>query len=233
VLATLAVGLYAATTVAPAAAGTHSHEAEGCEATIFDGLNSLGSAGSSARVIDLREPALNQVVQELPASAKGKGRSVVGTVVPVFFHVVHAGGVGNISDAIIKAQMNVLNSAFAGFYGGAATGFSFELAGVTRTDNAAGTTQGRHERRARDEEGASPRRLGRIEPLRDDGRCVSRLGVLPGSARVAAVPRRDRGRLGVDATGVAEIPRLVRPRSHGHARGGPLVPPPPHLPGGL
>jgi Pregnancy-associated plasma protein-A len=57
--------------------------------------------------------------------------------VPVYFHVVHAGGVGNISDAIINAQMNVLNSAFAGFYGGAATGFSFELAGVTRTDNAA------------------------------------------------------------------------------------------------
>jgi hypothetical protein len=137
VLATLAVGLYAATTVAPAAAGTHSHEAEGCAATIFDGLNSLGSAGSSARGTQLREPALNQVVQELPAGGKGKGRSTVGTVVPVYLHVVHAGGVGNISDAIIKAQMNVLNSAFAGFYGGAATGFSFELAGVTRTDNAA------------------------------------------------------------------------------------------------
>ena len=33
-------------------------------------------------------------------------------------------------------QMRVLNAAFAGFYGGAATGFSFELEGVTRTDNA-------------------------------------------------------------------------------------------------
>ena len=33
--------------------------------------------------------------------------------------------------------MNVLNLAFAGFYGGVNTGFSFTLAGVTRTDNAA------------------------------------------------------------------------------------------------
>ena len=31
----------------------------------------------------------------------------------------------------------MLNLAFAGFYGGANTGFSFRLAGVTRTDNAA------------------------------------------------------------------------------------------------
>jgi hypothetical protein len=55
----------------------------------------------------------------------------------VYFHVVHAGGVGNISQAVIDEQINVLNSAFAGFYGGVNTGFKFKLAGVTRTDNAA------------------------------------------------------------------------------------------------
>jgi Pregnancy-associated plasma protein-A len=133
-LVTLAVGLYAAATVAPATAGTHTHEAADCG--VFAELNSLGTAGSSARGTSLREPALKQVVEELPASAKGKGSAAVGTVVPVYFHVVHAGGVGNISDSIINAQMNVLNAAFAGLYGGAATGFSFQLAGVTRTDNA-------------------------------------------------------------------------------------------------
>jgi hypothetical protein len=37
----------------------------------------------------------------------------------------------------------VLNAAFAGFYGGAATGFQFKLAGVTRTDNAAWHFAGR------------------------------------------------------------------------------------------
>jgi Pregnancy-associated plasma protein-A len=133
----LTVGLYAAATVAPASAGTHSHEATECDTSIFGALNSLDLASSAARGADTREPALNQVVAELPASAKGKGSAAVGTVVPVYFHVVHAGGIGNISDSIINAQMNVLNAAFAGFYGGAATGFSFQLAGVTRTDNAA------------------------------------------------------------------------------------------------
>jgi hypothetical protein len=137
VLATLAVGLYAAGTVTPATAGTHSHETHGCDTSIFGALSSLDSASSAARGADTREPALNQVVKELPAGAKGKGRTAAGTVVPVYFHVVHAGGIGNISDSIINAQMNVLNSAFAGFYGGAATGFSFQLAGITRTDNAA------------------------------------------------------------------------------------------------
>ncbi|HEV3478182.1 MAG TPA: zinc metalloprotease, partial [Gaiellaceae bacterium] len=38
---------------------------------------------------------------------------------------------------IIDRQMEVLNAAFAGFYGGAHTGFSFELVGVTRTNNPA------------------------------------------------------------------------------------------------
>jgi hypothetical protein len=137
VLATLVVGLYAAATVAPATAGNHSHQASECDTGVFAGLSSLDSVAAAARGADTREPALNQVVEELPASAKGKGSAAAGTVVPVYFHVVHAGGVGNISDSIIAAQMNVLNAAFAGFYGGAATGFQFQLAGVTRTDNAA------------------------------------------------------------------------------------------------
>ena len=47
----------------------------------------------------------------------------------MWFHVVSDGAIGNISNAVIKAQMNVLNLAFAGFYGGANTGFSFALAG--------------------------------------------------------------------------------------------------------
>ncbi len=135
-LATLVVGLYAAVTVAPAAAGTDS-PLTGCESTIFDGLSSLDSAGSGARGGEAREPALNQTVEELPTSAKGKAGKSFSTTIPVWFHVVHADGVGNIPQRVIDAQMRVLNAAFAGFYGGAYTGFSFELAGVTRTNNAA------------------------------------------------------------------------------------------------
>ena len=133
----LAVGFYAAATVVPAAAGTSSQFPSACAPSIFDGLNGLESVSASARGDVMREPALNQIVEELPASAKGKGGKSFRASVPVYFHVVHADGVGNISQAIIDEQMSVLNAAFAGFYGGAATGFSFKLAGVTRTNNAA------------------------------------------------------------------------------------------------
>jgi Pregnancy-associated plasma protein-A len=137
-LVTLAVGLYAAATVAPAAAGTSATFASACQPTIFDGLNSLGTSSAAARGTDVvREPALKQVVEELPAGAKGKGSRSFRVTVPVYFHVVHAGGVGNISQTIINEQMRVLDAAFAGFYGGAASGFSFRLEAVTRTDNAA------------------------------------------------------------------------------------------------
>jgi hypothetical protein len=136
VLVSLAVGLYAAATVAPAAAGTHTHET-GCTTSIFDGLGSLASPASAARGTDLREPALNQTVVELPAEAQGAAAESFSVTVPVWFHVVHADGVGNIPQRIIDRQMEVLNAAFAGFYGGAHTGFSFELVGVTRTNNPA------------------------------------------------------------------------------------------------
>ena len=39
------------------------------------------------------------------------------------------------SDATIAAQITVLNQTFAGWYGGDDTGFTFRLAGVTRTAN--------------------------------------------------------------------------------------------------
>jgi hypothetical protein len=89
-----------------------------CEPTVFDGLNGLESVAAAARGDVAREPALNQVTQELPASAKGKGGKSFRASVPVYFHVVHAGGVGNISNKVIAGQMRVLNAAFAGFYGG-------------------------------------------------------------------------------------------------------------------
>jgi Pregnancy-associated plasma protein-A len=135
-LLTLVIGVYVAATVAPAAAGTHTTAASACASTIFDGLNGLESVAASARGDVAREPGLNQIVKELPASAKGKGGKSFRATIPVYFHVVHAGGVGNISNKVIADQMRVLNAAFAGFYGGAATGFSFELEAVTRTDNA-------------------------------------------------------------------------------------------------
>jgi Pregnancy-associated plasma protein-A len=57
--------------------------------------------------------------------------------VPVYFHVVTDGAIGSLTTRQINDQMRVLNQTFAGAEGGDQTGFSFQLAGVTRTDNAA------------------------------------------------------------------------------------------------
>jgi hypothetical protein len=84
----------------------------------------------------VREPDLGEVHADLPASAKGKAGASFEAAVPVYFHVVSDGATGNLTGRQIAAQMRVLNRTFAGGEGGANTGFTFELAGVTRTDNA-------------------------------------------------------------------------------------------------
>src|SRR5688500_20240274 len=65
-------------------------------------------------------------------------RTLNAEVIPVWFHVISSGkGISNgeVPDSWIRAQMRVINDAFAGLTGGAYTGFAFELAGVTRTTN--------------------------------------------------------------------------------------------------
>lgn len=51
------------------------------------------------------------------------------TVVPVAFHVIHNGTEGNVSDAVIAAQISVLNAAFA------SAEFQFTLFAVDRTNH--------------------------------------------------------------------------------------------------
>src|SRR4029453_6539710 len=81
-------------------------------------------------------PAPDKVQADLPAPAKGKaGRNFKATV-PVYFHVVTDGAIGAVTDEQIATQIAVLNNTYAGGEGGATSGFSFALAGVTRTDNA-------------------------------------------------------------------------------------------------
>src|SRR4051794_28731320 len=82
------------------------------------------------------EPDLGQVSSDLPASAKGKAGKNFGVTVPVWFHVITNGSLGNISSRVINDQLQVMNQSYAGFYGGAKTGFKFTLAGVDRTNNA-------------------------------------------------------------------------------------------------
>jgi len=83
-----------------------------------------------------REPDTGQVHQDLPASAKGQAGEDFTATVPVYFHIVTDGPTGSVTDSQVAAQIAVLNKTFGGREGGDVTGFSFELAGTTRTDNA-------------------------------------------------------------------------------------------------
>jgi hypothetical protein len=123
-----------ATTAAPAS-GSGAYAEEACAS--FDSLAALTAtaAARSAGPIT-KEPSLSATYEAMPASAKGKGGAKFRASVPVWVHVISDGAAGNVPQRVIDEQMSVLNLAFAAFYGGARSGFSFQLAGVTRTDNA-------------------------------------------------------------------------------------------------
>ena len=84
----------------------------------------------------IREKDTGQVVNDMPASAKGKAPAAMTISVPVFFHVITSGTAGNLTDAQLQAQVAQMNAAYSGSYGGVNTGFSFVLAGINRTNNA-------------------------------------------------------------------------------------------------
>jgi hypothetical protein len=125
----LALAVYAAAMVGTASGGLAREAAQvwNCDP---EASALLGRGGV------VREPALAEVHADLPASAKGKAGRNFRATVPVYFHVVTDGSIGNLTAAQIADQISVLNVTFGGGEGGARTGFTFELAGVTRTDNA-------------------------------------------------------------------------------------------------
>jgi hypothetical protein len=129
----------ALTTGVPAARAGGDSEWNVCDdETFLSNLAATGVAETARGEGNFpREPDLNMTYEELPASAVGQGKqwdSVV--VVPVWFHVVHDNGIGNVSDADINRQIRIMNLGYSGFYGGYDQGFRFELVGITRTNNA-------------------------------------------------------------------------------------------------
>lgn len=70
-----------------------------------------------------------------PGRYQVRGEATTVTV-SVWFHVItNTSGSGNVTDARIADQIQVLNDAYSGLTGGANTKFRFTLAGVTRTAN--------------------------------------------------------------------------------------------------
>jgi hypothetical protein len=72
------------------------------------------------------EKALKAAREDGTISASAAAAAVS---IPVVFHVIHNGTEGNVSDALVNAQLDVLNEAYQG------TGFSFTLQAVNRVNN--------------------------------------------------------------------------------------------------
>ena len=94
------------------------------------GITARGGFADSRGVV--REMDTGQVVKEMPKSAVGAAPASLTASVPIYFHVITNGTLGNLTDRQLRNQVAVMNSAF----GASNTGFSFTLAGVTRTNNA-------------------------------------------------------------------------------------------------
>jgi hypothetical protein len=97
--------------------------------------DSAARIGIGAKGGEFREKSPG-VAKALPAKAQGRAPADFSATVPVYFHVITDGAVGNVSDTAIRTQIRVLNTTFGGGEGGTNTGFSFTLAGITRTNNA-------------------------------------------------------------------------------------------------
>ena len=103
------------------------------------------SAGSTARggMADgrgvIREKDTGQAADagKLPGSAVNAAPASISVTVEVWIHVISSGSTGNVSTTVINNQIAELNQGYAGGESSPApdTGFSFHLAGVTRTDN--------------------------------------------------------------------------------------------------
>jgi hypothetical protein len=128
----LACALAAALASAPVA-GAGAFAPPGAGFSICDPVAATPFVGRGGEV---REPDLGDVHADLPAASKGRAGKSFKATIPVYMHIVTAGATGNVTDAQIADQIAVLNRTFGGGEGGAVTGFSFRLAGVTRTDNA-------------------------------------------------------------------------------------------------
>jgi hypothetical protein len=72
----------------------------------------------------------------LPKSAQNAAPANLSVTVDVWVHVISSGSTGNVTNQVIADQISELNEGYAGGEGGDDTGFTFELAGVTRTNNA-------------------------------------------------------------------------------------------------
>jgi hypothetical protein len=87
-----------------------------------------------------RQPSLEEVEQIEARISRVRGKVRRTETIPVWVHVINKGSGfanGDLPEDMIRAQIRVLDSSFSGGTGGAGSGFDFQLAGITRTNNQA------------------------------------------------------------------------------------------------
>ena len=135
-LAALCLSLAGPATASPTASGMPAWACspeEIAAAGAGSGAEARGGVEGQALV---RDKDTGEAVRDLPKEAKGRAPSNFSVTVPVYWHVVTDGTAGAVTDTQIRTQISAINRGFSGGEGGAATGFTFSLSGVTRTNNA-------------------------------------------------------------------------------------------------
>ena len=80
-----------------------------------------------------------EITENLRQEPVPQKRGPASVTITVYFHILTSkDGTGDVSDDVVRRQIDLLNNAFAGGFGGAATPFQFKLAdvdGIDRTAN--------------------------------------------------------------------------------------------------
>jgi hypothetical protein len=85
-----------------------------------------------------RQPSLEEIEQIEQRILRARPKTKTTIEIPVWFHVIDQGtgfANGEVPEAMLRAQLRVLEESYAGRTGGAGSAFGFRLAGVTRTTN--------------------------------------------------------------------------------------------------
>ena len=106
-------------------------DAQVAEKHADDGKSDLGERYCPVHPSEEQLRAMEEDFEARKADESFLGsESVTGGTINVYFHVIsNSSGTGNVSDAMINSQMNVLNAAFA------STGWAFNRVATTRTTN--------------------------------------------------------------------------------------------------
>jgi len=141
VSATVVSAFFLVALLAPATSARDLHSSQATKQSCHQASAAKVAAGGQGKVLEpMRVPKSDPVerwIAKHPALAKQAG-GLTRVTIPVAFHVIMRGtsySDGNVPNAQIQAQIDVLNDSYAGRLGGASTPFRFRLVSIDRTVN--------------------------------------------------------------------------------------------------